>query len=139
MAVAIPRRAVVRALFILTVLLQITPGSCRAYTISQESVYKGMRGCAMSCLSFSLGIKFGCGFPLENECVCRTDLIEAATKHFSSCASKDCTVGPPEGDISTIISVHRSYCQSNGFTFTGLAAQPTTGGKQLSRGCILRT
>lgn len=99
-------------------------------SIRSEDSFKAMRECARDCMAWNgsgdlLG-KFGCNYPAPNDCLCRTDLAAAATKHLSTCCAGKCTVGPAEGDISTAISVYQSYCMANGYdVVAGAAAAPT--------------
>ena len=100
-----------------------------AVSIRSEDGFKAMRECARDCLAFNgsgdlLG-KFGCGYPQQNDCLCRTDLASAASKHLSTCCVGRCTVGPAEGDISTAVSIYQSYCMGNGYdVVAGAAAAP---------------
>lgn len=87
-----------------------------------------MRECARDCLvwngSIDLMGEFGCMWPYPNDCLCRTDLAPAASKHISTCCDTYCTAGPASGDISIAISVYNSYCVANGFDVTAAAVAP---------------
>ncbi|KAK4183935.1 hypothetical protein QBC35DRAFT_541629 [Podospora australis] len=81
-------------------------------SIRSEPAFKAMRGCARECLAWNnngdLYSLFDCEYPQQNECLCRTDLASAASKHLSTCCSSLCTPGPATGDIVTAISVYNS-------------------------------
>ncbi|KAK4164075.1 hypothetical protein QBC43DRAFT_353770 [Cladorrhinum sp. PSN259] len=97
-------------------------------SVASENPFKAMRECARDCFLWNgsgdlIGL-FGCRYPYQNECLCRTDLAPAATKHLSTCCDARCTVGPATGDIATAISVYNSYCVANGFEVTAAVAVP---------------
>lgn len=111
-------------------------------SVREETAFKAQRECARDCFAWNgsgdlIGL-FGCRYPYQNECLCRTDLAPAATKHFSTCMDARCTVGPATGDISTAISIYNSYCVANGFEVTAAVAVPakttTTAGSQATKG-----
>ena len=108
-------------------------------SIRSEPAFKAMRECARDCLVWNGSIdligELGCVYPYQNECLCRTDLASAASKHLSTCGETYCTVGPPSGDISTAIGLYNSYCIANGFEVTAAAAAPkTTAAGQTNKG-----
>ena len=109
-------------------------------SIRDELPFKALRECAADCLvwnsSGDLIGKLGCKYPYQNDCLCRADLGGVATKHLSSCGTTRCTVGPPDGDISSALSIYNSYCLANGYEVTKAQAQaaPTgTGGMCIPR------
>ncbi|KAK3994300.1 hypothetical protein QBC44DRAFT_392820 [Cladorrhinum sp. PSN332] len=99
-----------------------------AVSVRDEKAFKAMRECARTCFvsngSGDLIGQFGCRWPYQNDCLCRTDLAPAASKYLSTCCDAYCTVGPATGDISTVISLYNSYCVSNGYEVTAAVAAP---------------
>lgn len=116
-------------LLLASLVLQAQPGQAAGGPLSvrDEAAFKAQRECGRDCMVFNGSIdligKFGCAWPYQNDCFCRADLGVAATKHFSSCGTARCTVGPSDGDISTMISIYNSYCLSNGYEVTKVQAQ----------------
>jgi len=138
-----------RLLLAVVVLLHFSSTlAANVVSVREETAFKAQRECARDCFAWNgsgdlIGL-FGCRYPYQNECLCRTDLAPAATKHFSTCMDARCTVGPATGDISTAISIYNSYCVANGFEVTAAVAVPakattTSAGSQATKGIYLPT
>ncbi|KAK4223415.1 hypothetical protein QBC38DRAFT_487707 [Podospora fimiseda] len=114
-----------RLLLAITILSHLSRAA-NIVSVGQENAFKAMRECARDCFAWNgsgdlIGL-FGCKYPYQNECLCRTDLAPAASKHLTTCLDARCTVGPATGDIATAISVYNSYCVANGFEVTAAPA-----------------
>lgn len=84
----------------------------------------------------SLPEKLDCKYPYQNECLCRVDLAGEASKYLTSCVVKDCTVGPPDADVSSMMSNYNSYCLSNGFDVTAAPAVATSASSSSNNGAF---
>ncbi|KAL2201883.1 hypothetical protein CC79DRAFT_1377342 [Sarocladium strictum] len=90
------------------------PWACTAaeLTMTKEPSFKALRSCAQVCVAApfgSLPVELDCDYPYQNECLCREDLAGVASKYLSSCVPRQCTVGPAEADLSSMMSIYNSY------------------------------
>ncbi|KAH7141082.1 hypothetical protein EDB81DRAFT_900732 [Dactylonectria macrodidyma] len=125
-------RFLVVSSFIFVLLLASPPVSRAAapatFTIDSEPDYDNQRRCGKACMwegNYWIGGRLGCDNPAVNDCMCRTNLASAISSYATSCLETLCTVGDPDSDISTFLSLYNSYCAKNGYTLPGAAAFAT--------------
>jgi len=109
------------------------------FTMTNEPAFEAMRKCAQVCVAAPFGSlpeKLDCKYPYQNECLCRVDLAGEASKYLTSCVVKDCTVGPPDADVSSMMSNYNSYCLSNGFDVTAAPAVATSASSSSNNGAF---
>jgi len=129
-------------LAIVAVALQWPSASTAAkFTMTDIPTFESMRNCAQICVTApfgSLPVTLGCNYPYQNECVCRVDLAGVASNYLSSCVPSQCTVGPADADMSSMMSIYNSYCKSNGFDVTAAPAVATSASSSRNDGAFHR-
>jgi len=62
-----------------------------------------------------LADRIGCAVdPIENECICRSDLQQTADSFLRKCVSDNCDANAI--DVSRAVRIYDDYCTSNGYT-----------------------
>ncbi|KAK4182664.1 hypothetical protein QBC35DRAFT_457066 [Podospora australis] len=104
------------------------------FSLPYQPQYNLLSGCGKTCLFGSsdvwIGGKLECSRPYTNDCMCRVDKAPIISSYASECNRNLCTVGDPQQDINSFLSVYNSYCAKNGYTLPGAAnnvAVPTGG------------
>ncbi|KAF4231135.1 hypothetical protein CNMCM8980_005613 [Aspergillus fumigatiaffinis] len=98
-------------------------------TLTESTAYASQRPCAKRCFYYGshggadfLAGEIGCAVdPIENECICRSDLQQTADSFLRKCVSDRC--GKNAIDVSSAVSIYDAYCTSNGYTRATSTAQ----------------
>jgi hypothetical protein len=102
-------------------------------TLTESTAYASQRPCAKKCFYWGSSTQGGADFladrigcevdPIENECICRSDLQQTADSFLRKCVSDNC--GANAVDVSSAVSIYDDYCTSNGYTRATSTAQTT--------------
>ncbi|GFF48336.1 hypothetical protein IFM51744_06799 [Aspergillus udagawae] len=102
-------------------------------TLTESTAYASQRPCAKSCFYWGsstqggadfLAERIGCAVdPIENECICRSDLQQTADTFLHKCVTDNC--GANAIDVSSAVRIYDDYCTSNGYTKATSTAQTT--------------
>jgi hypothetical protein len=118
-------------------------------SIQNIPIFSSQRPCAQNCVWWDvtpinvealLAGSLGCQLsPIENDCLCRTDLQPSATSYLQTCVSTACNGNTQ--DIQSAQSIYLSYCSSNGYlTASTTQHAASTAGQQPAPGkglCIV--
>jgi hypothetical protein len=119
---------------LLSVFYAAVSGQSNTVTITDFPSYSDLRPCAaQSCIEwkidglseFVLASAIGCNVQSapENNCFCRTDLINSAATWLSNCVSSSCSSNT--NDITSATSIYLAYCSQAGY-FPASAQATTT-------------
>ncbi|KAF4237033.1 hypothetical protein CNMCM6457_001643 [Aspergillus fumigatiaffinis] len=102
-------------------------------TLTESTAYASQRPCAKRCFYWGASSQGGADFladrigcevdPIENECICRSDLQQTADSFLRKCVSDKC--GENAIDVSSAVEIYDDYCTSNGYTRATSTAQTT--------------
>jgi hypothetical protein len=109
-------------LILLCCFLFINTADGTTATLTESTAYASQRPCAKRCFYYGshggadlLAGEIGCALdPIENECICRSDLQQTADSFLRKCVSERCDANAI--DISSAVSIYDAYCTSNGYT-----------------------
>ncbi|KAF7114705.1 hypothetical protein CNMCM5793_009656 [Aspergillus hiratsukae] len=120
-------------LILLCCTLFINVAEATTATLTESTAYASQRPCAKSCFYWGsstkggadfLADRIGCGVdPIEDECICRSDLQQTADSFLRKCVNDNCDANVI--DISSAVSIYGDYCTSNGYTRATSTAQTT--------------
>jgi hypothetical protein len=113
---------------------QSDTGQSDTVTIVDFTPYSDLRPCAArSCIEWNddlivfeyyLAAAIGCNVnpAPENNCFCRTDLINSGAIWLSSCVSRSCS---DTNDATSATSIYRAYCSQAGYVPASAPAETT--------------
>ena len=121
-------------LLLLSVFYATISGQSDTVTITDFASYSDLRPCAaQSCIQWKLdGLSeyvlasaIGCNVisTPENNCFCRTDLINSAASLLSNCVSSSCNADT--NDITSATSIYIAYCSQAGYIPVSTSATTT--------------
>jgi hypothetical protein len=122
-------------LLLLFVFYAAVNGQSDTVTIADFTSYSDLRPCAaQSCIEWKLAVDLtqyylasaiGCNTNSapENNCFCRTDLINSGATWLSSCVSSSCS--GDTNDVTSATSIYLAYCSQAGYV-PALAPAETT-------------
>lgn len=122
-------------LLLLFVFYAAVNGQSDTVTIADFTSYSDLRPCAaQSCIEweyapnsfqYSLASAIGCNTKSapENNCFCRTDLINSGATWLSSCVSSLCS--GDTNDVTSATSIYLAYCSQAGYVPASAPAETT--------------
>jgi hypothetical protein len=124
-------------LLLLFVFYAAVNGQSDTVTIADFTSYSDLRPCAaQSCiewkwavgslvLDYYLAAAIGCNTNSapENNCFCRTDLINSGATWLSSCVSSSCS--GDTNDVTSATSIYLAYCSQAGYVPASAPAETT--------------
>ena len=122
-------------LLLLFVFYAAVNGQSDTVTITDFSSYSNLRPCAaQSCIELEIASDFveyflasaiGCNTDSapENNCFCRTDLINSGATWLSTCVSSSCS--GDTNDATSATSIYLAYCSQAGYVPASAPAETT--------------
>ncbi|EAW16935.1 uncharacterized protein NFIA_002880 [Aspergillus fischeri NRRL 181] len=110
-------------LILLSCSLFINAAEGTTATLTESTAYASQRPCAKRCFYWGAASQGGADFladrigcdvdPIENECICRSDLQQTADSFLRKCVSDKC--GSNAIDISSAVSIYDDYYDRDDF------------------------
>ncbi|GIK05353.1 hypothetical protein Aspvir_009460 [Aspergillus viridinutans] len=120
-------------LVLLCCTLFITIAEATTATLTDSTAYASQRPCAKKCFYWGsssqggadfLANRIDCGVdPIENECICRSDLQQTPDSFLRKCVTDNWDANAI--DVSSAVRIYDDYCASNGYTRATSTAQTT--------------